>query len=54
MGGRDQNGTWGGWLSGFGVDSSGSGWGSLAGCCECGDELWGSGTTELVSNELFS
>jgi hypothetical protein len=32
---------------GGGVDSSGSGWGSLAGCCECGDEPSGSGATEL-------
>jgi hypothetical protein len=31
------------------VDSSGSGEGSLAGCCECGDEPWGSGATEFVS-----
>jgi hypothetical protein len=34
------------------VDSRGSGHGSLAGCCECGDEPSGSGTTELV--ELVS
>jgi hypothetical protein len=32
-----------------GIDSPGSGYGSLAGCCECGDELSCSGTTELVS-----
>jgi hypothetical protein len=31
------------------VDSPGSGEGPLAGCCEWGDELSGSGTTELVS-----
>jgi hypothetical protein len=31
------------------VDSSGSGLGPLAGCCECGDEPSGSGATELVS-----
>jgi hypothetical protein len=31
------------------VDSSGSGQGSLAGCCECGDEPSGSGATELVN-----
>jgi hypothetical protein len=31
-----------------GVDSPGSGQGSLAGCCECGDEPSGSGATELV------
>jgi hypothetical protein len=33
---------------GCGVDSPGSGYGPLAGCCECGDELSGSGATELV------
>jgi hypothetical protein len=33
---------------GCGVDSPGSGQGPLAGCCECGDEPSGSGTTELV------
>jgi hypothetical protein len=31
------------------VDSPGSGQGSLAGCCECGDEPSGSGATELGS-----
>jgi hypothetical protein len=31
------------------VDSPGSGYGSLAGCCECGDEPSGSGATELIS-----
>jgi hypothetical protein len=31
------------------VDSPGSGWGSLAGSCECGDEPPGSGATELVA-----
>jgi hypothetical protein len=36
-----------GW-GGCGVDSPGSGPGSLAGCCECGDEPSGSGATELV------
>jgi hypothetical protein len=34
---------------GCGVDSHGSGYGPLAGCCECGDEPSGSGATELVS-----
>jgi hypothetical protein len=29
------------------VDSAGSGYGSLASCCECGDEPSGSGATEL-------
>jgi hypothetical protein len=32
----------------YGVDSPGSGWGSLAGFCECCDEPLGSATTELV------
>jgi hypothetical protein len=36
-----------GW--GCGVDSSDSGVGPVAGCCECGDEPSGSGATELVS-----
>jgi hypothetical protein len=30
---------------GCGVDSPGSGLGSLAGCCECGDEPSGCGAT---------
>jgi hypothetical protein len=30
------------------VDSPGSGWGSLAGCSECGDEPSVSGATELA------
>jgi hypothetical protein len=29
------------------VDSGGSGWGPVTGCCEHGDEPSGSGTTEL-------
>jgi hypothetical protein len=37
------------WSAGCGVDSPSSGWGLLAGCCECGDEPSVSGTTELVS-----
>jgi hypothetical protein len=36
-----------GW--GCAVDSPGSGYGPLAGCCECGDEPSGSGATDLVS-----
>jgi hypothetical protein len=32
-----------------GLDSTGSGQGTLAGCCECGDETSGSCATELVS-----
>jgi hypothetical protein len=31
-----------------GVDSPGSGWGPVAGCCKCGDEPSGSSATELV------
>jgi hypothetical protein len=31
------------------VASPGSGWGSLAGCCECGDEPSGSGATASQS-----
>jgi hypothetical protein len=34
---------------GCGLDSTGSGQGPVAGCCECGDEPSGSCTTELVS-----
>jgi hypothetical protein len=33
---------------GYGFDSSGSGQGPVAGCCECGDEPSGSCATELV------
>jgi hypothetical protein len=36
-------------VRGCGVDSPFSGYGSLAGCCACGDEPSGSGATELVS-----
>jgi hypothetical protein len=32
-----------------GLDSIGSGQGPVVGCCECGDEPWGSCATELVS-----
>jgi hypothetical protein len=31
------------------VDSPGSGWGSLMGCCECGDGPSVSGSMDLVS-----
>jgi hypothetical protein len=31
-----------------GLDSTGSGQGPVAGCCECGDEPSGSCATELV------
>jgi hypothetical protein len=34
---------------GCGVDSPGSGYGPLAGCCECGDEPSGSCATKLVN-----
>jgi hypothetical protein len=34
---------------GCGMDSTGSGQGPVAGCCECGDEPSGSSATELVS-----
>jgi hypothetical protein len=33
----------------IGLDSTGSGQGPVAGCCECGDEPSGSCATELVS-----
>jgi hypothetical protein len=35
-------------LGGCGLDSTGSGHGPVAGCCECGDEPSGSCATELV------
>jgi hypothetical protein len=38
---------------GGGMVSPGSGYGSLAGCCECGDELSGSGTTELAKSTAW-
>jgi hypothetical protein len=36
-------------LGGCGLDSTGSGQGPVAGCCECGEEPSGSCATELVS-----
>jgi hypothetical protein len=39
-------------LAGGGVDSVGSGWGPVAGCCECGDEPSGSGAMELVNGGI--
>jgi hypothetical protein len=36
-------------LGSCGLDSTGSGQGPVAGCCECGDEPSGSCGTELVS-----
>jgi hypothetical protein len=44
----DQNGSYGDWLGGCGLDSTGLGQGPVAGCCECGDEPSGSCATELV------
>jgi hypothetical protein len=44
----DQNGSWGDWLGGCGLNSTGSGQGPVAGCCERGDEPSDSCTTELV------
>jgi hypothetical protein len=38
-------------LGGCGLDSTGSGQGPVAGCCECGDEPSGSCATELVSKQ---
>jgi hypothetical protein len=40
--------------SGGGLDSTGSGQGPVAGCCECGDDPSGSCATELVMKELRS
>jgi hypothetical protein len=37
------------WLRGCGLDSTGSGQGPVAGCCECSDEPPGSCATELVN-----
>jgi hypothetical protein len=37
-----------------GLDSTGSGYGPVAGCCECGDEPSGSCATELVSYIFFT
>jgi hypothetical protein len=36
-------------LGGCGLDSTVSGQGPVAGCCECGDEPSGSCATDLVS-----
>jgi hypothetical protein len=46
----DHNGSSGDWLGGCGLDSTGTGQGPVAGCCECGDEPSGSCATELVSH----
>jgi hypothetical protein len=37
------------WLGVCGLDSTSSGQGPVAGCCECGDEPSGSCATALVS-----
>jgi hypothetical protein len=37
------------WLGGCRLESTVSGQGPVAGCCECGDEPLGSCATELVS-----
>jgi hypothetical protein len=47
VGGWDQNGSWGDWLGGYGLDSTGSGQGPVAGCCECGNEPSNSCATEF-------
>jgi hypothetical protein len=39
-------------VGGFEVDSPGSGWGLLAGCCECGDENCVSNATDLVVGKI--
>jgi hypothetical protein len=50
MGGWYQNGFWGDGLGGGGgLDSTGSGQGPVAGCCECVDDTSDSCATELVS-----
>jgi hypothetical protein len=50
----DQNGSWGDWLGGCGLHSTGSGQGPVAGCCECGDEPSGSCATELVNRYVLN
>jgi hypothetical protein len=44
-----QNGSYGDWLGGCGLDSTGSGQEPVTGCYECGDEPSGSCATELGS-----
>jgi hypothetical protein len=41
-------------LGGCGLDSTVSGQGPVAGCCECGDEPPGSCATELVKSPILS
>jgi hypothetical protein len=38
---------------GCGLDSTGSGQGPVAGCCECGNEPSGSCATELISYNIY-
>jgi hypothetical protein len=52
IGGETQNVSWGYWLWVCGLDSSGSGWGQVAGFCECDDEPSGSCAADLVSYVL--
>jgi hypothetical protein len=40
-------------LGGCGLETTGSGQGPVAGCCECGDEPSGSCATELVFITLY-
>jgi hypothetical protein len=49
VGGWDQSGCYGDWIGVCGLDSTGSGQGPVAGCCQSGDEPSGSCATELVS-----
>jgi hypothetical protein len=44
----DQNWSWRNWLGGCGLDSTSSGQGPVAGCCECGDEPSCSCAKDLV------
>jgi hypothetical protein len=48
----DQNGSWEG-FGGCGLDSTGSGQGPVAGCCECSDEPSGSCAIKLVSIPIY-
>jgi hypothetical protein len=40
-------------VGGCGLDSTVSGQGPVAGCCECGDEPSGSCSTELVKTVIY-
>jgi hypothetical protein len=48
MGEWGQNESQGDWLAESGLDSPGSGYGPVAGCCECGYKPSGSGANDLV------